>query len=98
MSRKKQKATGRKQITEISTLKRTARLLLLLAVAVTVISCGRGVRAPSSLAAETKDPNGGGKIPITTSSEEARKEFLQGRDLNEKLLAQDSIAHFDKAI
>ena len=39
-----------------------------------------------------------GKIPITTSSDEARKEFLQGRDLSEKLLAQDSLAHFDKAI
>jgi tetratricopeptide (TPR) repeat protein len=39
-----------------------------------------------------------GKIPITTSSEEARKEFLQGRDLSEKLLIQDSIQHFDKAI
>jgi tetratricopeptide (TPR) repeat protein len=39
-----------------------------------------------------------GKIPVTTTSEEARKEFLQGRDLNEKLLVQDSIQHFDKAI
>jgi tetratricopeptide (TPR) repeat protein len=38
------------------------------------------------------------KIPVTTSSEEARKEFLQGRDLAEKLLIQDSIQHFDKAI
>jgi Flp pilus assembly protein TadD len=39
-----------------------------------------------------------GKIPITTKSEEARKEFLQGRELAEKLLAQDSLQHFDKAI
>ncbi|MFY9608417.1 MAG: tetratricopeptide repeat protein, partial [Blastocatellia bacterium] len=39
-----------------------------------------------------------GKIPLTTSSEEARKEFLQGRDLSEKLLTQDSIQHFDKAL
>lgn len=38
------------------------------------------------------------KIPVTTASEEARKEFLQGRDLAEKLLIQDSIQHFDKAI
>ena len=44
-------------------------------------------------------PGGGaGKIPVTTSSEEARKEFQQGRDLAERLLAQDSIQHFDKAI
>jgi tetratricopeptide (TPR) repeat protein len=41
---------------------------------------------------------GGGKIPITTKSEEARKEFLLGRDLSEKLQAQDSVQHFDKAI
>jgi tetratricopeptide (TPR) repeat protein len=40
----------------------------------------------------------GGKIPITTKSEDARKEFLQGRDLAEKLQAQDSLQHFDKAI
>jgi tetratricopeptide (TPR) repeat protein len=44
------------------------------------------------------DASSSGKIPITTSSDEARKEFTQGRDLNEKLLIQDSIAHFDKAI
>ena len=40
----------------------------------------------------------GGKIPITTSSEEARKEFLTGRDLSERLLAQESLPHFDKAL
>src|SRR5437660_55851 len=39
-----------------------------------------------------------GKIPITTSSEEAKKEFLLGRDVFEKLLAQESLNHFDKAI
>ena len=39
-----------------------------------------------------------GKIPVTTSSEEARKEFLAGRDLSEKLRITDSIAHFDKAL
>src|SRR5262249_38615534 len=38
-----------------------------------------------------------GKIPITTSSEAARAEFLQGRDLQEKLRVTDSIAHFAKA-
>ncbi|HKZ02058.1 MAG TPA: hypothetical protein VJ180_07455, partial [Pyrinomonadaceae bacterium] len=41
---------------------------------------------------------GSGKIPITTSSEEARKEFLTGRDKAERLLIQDSIQHFDKAV
>jgi tetratricopeptide (TPR) repeat protein len=39
-----------------------------------------------------------GKVPVTTSSEAARKEFLEGRDLAERLLIQDSIQHFDKAL
>ncbi|HEX3248366.1 MAG TPA: tetratricopeptide repeat protein [Pyrinomonadaceae bacterium] len=39
-----------------------------------------------------------GKIPVTTTSEEARKEFLAGRDLSEKLRITDSLAHYDKAI
>jgi tetratricopeptide (TPR) repeat protein len=39
-----------------------------------------------------------GKIPITTASEEAKKEFLQGRDLIEKLRLQNSIVHFENAI
>jgi tetratricopeptide (TPR) repeat protein len=43
-------------------------------------------------------PSDGGKIPITTKSEEARNEFLQGRELSDKLLGQDSLQHFDKAI
>jgi len=42
--------------------------------------------------------NKSGKISITTSSEEARKEYLAGRDLQEKLRITDSIQHFDKAI
>ena len=39
-----------------------------------------------------------GKVPITTKSEDAKKEFLQGRDLSERLLGQDSLQHFDKAV
>jgi tetratricopeptide (TPR) repeat protein len=39
-----------------------------------------------------------GKIPITTKSDEARQEFLQGQNLSDRLLAQDSLQHFDKAI
>ena len=39
-----------------------------------------------------------GKVPITTKSDEARKEFLMGRDLSEKLLGQESLEHFDKAL
>src|SRR4051812_46689833 len=61
--------------------------------------------APAGEVANTSAPApspaaspGGGKIPVTTSSEEARKEFTQGRDMAERLLAQDSLQHFDKAI
>jgi tetratricopeptide (TPR) repeat protein len=39
-----------------------------------------------------------GKIPITTTSNEAKKEFMDGRDLAEKFLLTTSIQHFDKAI
>jgi tetratricopeptide (TPR) repeat protein len=49
-------------------------------------------------AASPAAPADGGKIPVTTTSEEARKEFLQGRDMAERLLAQDSLQHFDKAV
>lgn len=42
--------------------------------------------------------NEDGKIPITTKSDEARSEFLLGRDLSERLLGQESLQHFDKAI
>ncbi|HSP86779.1 MAG TPA: tetratricopeptide repeat protein, partial [Ignavibacteriaceae bacterium] len=38
------------------------------------------------------------KIPITTSSEEARADFIKGRDLFEKLRQQESLQHFESAI
>jgi len=38
------------------------------------------------------------KIPITSKSEDARKEFLLGRDLFDRGLVQDAIPHFEKAI
>ena len=39
-----------------------------------------------------------GKIPITTSSEKAKTDFLKGRDLSEQLRAQDSITFYETAI
>jgi tetratricopeptide (TPR) repeat protein len=39
-----------------------------------------------------------GKIPITTSSEEARALFLQGRDLIERLRATDALPFLEKAV
>ena len=38
------------------------------------------------------------KIPVTTSSEEARAEFIKGRDLFEKLRQQESLQYFENAI
>ena len=81
--------------------------MLLLFVAVCALSAaalsgcaappsGEVAKAPAN-AASNAGP-AGGKIAVTTASEEARKEFLQGRDMVERLLAQDSIQHFDKAI
>jgi tetratricopeptide (TPR) repeat protein len=57
------------------------------------IACNQ---AKDSTSASASSENA--KIPITTKSEEARNEFLQGRALAEKLQAQDSLAHFDHAI
>ena len=39
-----------------------------------------------------------GKIPITTVSEEAKQDFLKGRDLSEKLKQQESLQHFENAL
>jgi tetratricopeptide (TPR) repeat protein len=60
--------------------------------AVTWIACNKSSETPTRASADA------GKVSLTTKSEEAKKEFLQGRDLAEKLRAQDSVAHFDKAI
>src|SRR5262249_54820186 len=56
--------------------------------------------SPPPPAAEAKGPTpaNGGKIPITTASADAKSEFLQGRDLAEKLRITDSIQHFEKAV
>src|SRR3569833_1323433 len=77
--------------------KRNSQQLLFLTVLVlslAVASACNKANSPSSANAASD----GGKIPVTTKSEEAKSEFLQGRALAEKLLAQDSLAHFDKAI
>jgi len=78
-------------------------LLLSLVVAATIAlsgcaNMGDSAKTASATSADSAKGSAAGKIPISTASDEARKEFLQGRDLNEKLLIQDSIAHYDKAI
>ena len=72
--------------------------LLLLGTVIGVASC-TNTEADKSASATTPTANSAaGRIPITTASEPARKEYLEGRDLQEKLRIQDSIAHFDRAI
>ncbi len=70
---------------------RSVWIMMLVLFAASSIACTKSSR---NVAASSD----GGKIPITTSSEEARKEFLTGRDLSERLLAQESLPHFDKAL
>jgi tetratricopeptide (TPR) repeat protein len=60
--------------------------------------CALGILGFGSFAgAETKKP-AGDKVPITTSSEEARQAYLKGRDLNEKLRATDAHKLFVEAV
>ena len=73
---------------------RTSFVLSLLISALAFTACQHVDQATAS----TDKHATSGKIAITTSSEDARKEFLAGRDLAEKLRVTDSIAHFDKAI
>ena len=74
-------------------------LLLILGVSASLAVAGCAKKeAPGAVTSTDAAPAGGGKIPITTSSAEARAEFLQGRDLSEKLKITDSIAHFQKAV
>ena len=55
---------------------------------------GAGAPAPSDGAATAARR----EVPITTSSEEARKLYLQGRDLVEKLRVTDGNAYFRQAV
>ncbi len=77
-------------------------LILGLAAGVSAAGCAKREAPPAAAAAKpagAAEPisKGGGKIPVTTSSAEAKAEFLKGRDDAEKLQITDSIAHFQKA-
>ena len=77
---------------------RSTSLFLALLVAAVVL-CGCQQMEPDKTSAASPESSAkNGKIPVTTSSEEARKEFLAGRDLSEKLRITDSLAHYDKAL
>jgi tetratricopeptide (TPR) repeat protein len=78
---------------------RSLAFLLVLGVAVAGVATSACAKkeAPAPAAEAQATPSDGGKIPVTTASAEAKAEFLQGRDLSEKLRTTDSIAHFEKA-
>lgn len=61
----------------------------LLAAAVGVACQPSSVEPPTTEIAE---------IPITTTSEEARQAFIEGRDLNERLRGTDAHEHFERAV
>jgi hypothetical protein len=64
-------------------------------VARCLLVCALSAAAPSAWAQATSP---GDKVPITTSSNEARQLFLEGRDLAEKLRATDSRKFYEQAI
>lgn len=78
----------------MSRLKPLSFLLILFVLGGCQVEPSKTPPASSNAANSSSD----GKIAVTTTSEEARKEFLAGRDLSEKLRITDSIQHYDKAI
>src|SRR6476661_8271493 len=71
--------------------------ILALAIGSATVGCAKK-EAPAPAAAAPAAPADGGKIPVTTASADAKSEYLQGRDLVDKLVITDSIAHFQKAV
>lgn len=74
---------------------KSVRFVLALSVALSAAGWTSSGQARGSEASAASDA---GKIPITTTSDEARKEFLLGRDLAERGLTQEALQHLDKAI
>jgi len=76
-------------------LSKTARFVLAACIATSTAAWSASNGGKSGTPASASDA---AKIPITTSSDEAKKEFLEGRDLSERLLGHESLQHFDKAL
>jgi tetratricopeptide (TPR) repeat protein len=73
-----------------------ALISILVAAGVAGSACAKK-EAAAPVAATQPTPVNREKIPVTTASADAKAEFLQGRDLAEKLRITDSHAHFEKA-
>jgi tetratricopeptide (TPR) repeat protein len=71
----------------MTTLHRRLAAPVLVVAAGALVACGGNGTAPPP-----------GKMPITTTSKAALKEFLVGRDLNEKLRVVEARAHFQRAV
>jgi tetratricopeptide (TPR) repeat protein len=81
--------------------KRSLAFLGILGIAAVLASPGckkKEAAAPADASAAASATAGGGKIPVTTASEEARAEFLKGREMVDKLKITDSTAHFERAV
>jgi tetratricopeptide (TPR) repeat protein len=80
--------------------RRFVRSLTALLAAALAVACARKESAPSPEAAAEAGPTpaDGGKIPITTSSADARAEFVRGREMVDNLSLTDSVEHFRKAV
>ena len=76
--------------------------ILALAIGSATVGCAKkeapAPAADAAAAPAAAAPADGGKIPVTTASADAKAEYLQGRDLVDKLVITDSIAHFQKAV
>jgi hypothetical protein len=57
-----------------------------------------GIACNKSASSSASDAGADSKISITTKSDEAKQEYVTGRDLSERLLGQESLAHFAKAV
>ncbi len=75
-----------------------SNFVIALMATVTVVFAAGGCSQPQEAPAPAAPVSNADKIPVTTTSDDARKEYIEGRSLAERLLVQDSIAHFDKAI
>ena len=73
---------------------RKASSFNLVAATLLVVTVGSACRPQ----AEQSAPSQPAEIPVTTSSEEAREAFLEGRDLNERLRATDAHEFFQRAV
>lgn len=74
--------------------------LALASLCLAAAGCGQKEAPAPAASAEAAPPKpaADAKIPITTTSEAAKAEYLQGRNLVDNLQITNSIAHFQKAV